>query len=103
MLLRNNPNIDDHGTVMVNGTVLFEAMLGQDTGRVEINSALQPGLNTILFTLENTAGVYAYGFDVYHNGRLHLRARCGLVGSFGCNDGDETVGTVFEQDFWIRQ
>ena len=96
-------NIDDRATLQNNGSTIVQATLAQDTGRIDLMPYLQSGLNTLSFTLDNVTGTYAYGFEVYYNGQLHLQDSCGLVGDFGCNDDGQATGVVYERTFLIRQ
>jgi hypothetical protein len=79
-------NSDDIGRVLLNGQVLFEMGLGQDSGPVDITARLAPGANEVAFELVNDHGAIAYGFEVRQNGALVFQETCGLVLRAGCED-----------------
>ena len=79
-------NSDDVGRVLLNGQVLFEMGLGQDSGLVDITSKLSSGANEIVFELVNQHGAISYGFEVRQGDAIVFQETCGLVLRVGCED-----------------
>jgi hypothetical protein len=79
-------NSDDIGRVSLNGQVLFEMGLGQDSGAVDITSKLSSGANEIVFELVNAHGAISYGFEVRKGDAIVFQETCGLVLRGGCED-----------------
>lgn len=88
-------NIDDNAELFVNGVKFMGRGFGFDTGTVDVSPWLEPGANSIRFTLTNIAGGYTYGFNVYVNGQTHFHIQCGQAGA-GCNNNDPTQGVVYD-------
>ena len=68
----------------------------QDSGLIDITNQLTPGDNQIYLRLFNSSGGYTYGYQLLKNGEVIDQAICGLVGSDGCNNNDQTTGLVYE-------
>jgi hypothetical protein len=79
-------NSDDLGRVSLNGQVLLEMGLGQDSGAVDITSKLAPGANEVVFELLNAHGAISYGFEVRRGDAIVFQETCGLVLRGGCED-----------------
>ena len=79
-------NSDDIGRVLLNGQVLFEMGLGQDSGAVDVTSRLSPGANEVVFELVNAHGAISYGFEVRQGEAIVFQETCGLVLRVGCED-----------------
>jgi hypothetical protein len=79
-------NSDDTGRVLLNGQVLFEMGLGQDSGPVDITSRLAAGTNEVVFELVNQHGAISYGFEVRQGEAIVFQETCGLVLRVGCED-----------------
>ncbi|HEY7511844.1 MAG TPA: hypothetical protein VIG50_16415 [Vicinamibacteria bacterium] len=79
-------NSDDVGRVLLNGQVLFEMGLGQDSGAVDVTSKLAPGANEVVFELVNAHGAISYGFEVRQGEAIVFQETCGLVLRVGCED-----------------
>jgi hypothetical protein len=79
-------NADDVGRVSLNGQVLFEVGLGQDSGAVDITSRLSGGANEVVFELINNSGGISYGFEVRQGGAIVFQETCGLAFRAGCED-----------------
>jgi hypothetical protein len=79
-------NSDDVGRVSLNGEVLLEMGLGQDSGAVDISAKLSPGANELVFELLNAHGAISYGFEVRRDGAIVFQETCGLVLRGGCED-----------------
>ena len=68
----------------------------EDSGLVDITNQLTPGDNQIYLRLFNSNGGYTYGYQLLKNGVVIDQAICGVVGSEGCNNNDQTTGLVYE-------
>jgi hypothetical protein len=79
-------NIDDTARVSVNGQVLAEVGLGQDSGLVDISARLGSGANEVVFELINSHGAISYGFEVRVGEAIVFQETCGLAMRFGCED-----------------
>ena len=79
-------NSDDVGRVTLNGQLLFEVGLAQDSGPVDITSRLSSGANEIVFELFNAHGAISYGFEVREGSAIVFQETCGLVFRSGCED-----------------
>ena len=79
-------NSDDVGRVSLNGEVLLEMGLGQDSGAFDITSKLSSGTNEIVFELHNAHGAISYGFEVRKGDAIVFQETCGLVFRGGCED-----------------
>ena len=79
-------NSDDVGRVSLNGEVLLEMGLGQDSGVFDITSKLSPGTNELVFELLNAHGAISYGFEVRRGDAIVFQETCGLVLRGGCED-----------------
>jgi hypothetical protein len=77
-------NNDDIGRAFVDGSLLRQVGLGEDTGLVDVSSRLAPGANEIVFELENAHGAISYGFEVYVGDAVVFRETCGVVFRGGC-------------------
>jgi hypothetical protein len=79
-------NSDDVGRVSLNGQLLFEVGMGQDSGAVDVTSRLSSGANEIVFELFNASGAIAYGFEVRQGSAIVFQETCGLVFRAGCEE-----------------
>jgi hypothetical protein len=79
-------NCDDSCRAWINGQLLAEVGLGQDSGRLDLTNRLKIGANTIEFELENGHGGVAYGFEVRVGEAIVFQQVCGVVGRLGCED-----------------
>ena len=77
-------NNDDIGRAFVDGSLLRQVGLGEDTGLVDVSARLVPGSNEIAFELENAHGAISYGFEVYEGETVVFREMCGVVFRGGC-------------------
>ena len=80
-------NCDDIGRAMLNGVPVVEVGLGQDTGRIDLTRALQPGPNELVFELFNDHGPITYGFEVRRADAIVFQETCGIVNQAGCENG----------------
>lgn len=93
-------NVDDTARVYVNGVAVSEVRYG-GTGAIDITGMLRRGSNQVRLTLENYQEGYAYGFEIYQDGRSVFKEECGQVNVSGCR-GSERAGVVYERTATIR-
>ncbi len=93
-------NIDDRITAFLNGTQVLQAASSgpnatQDTGLVAVEG-LQCGDNVFEFRVENTVpgSGYTYRVQLQVGGTTVVDRSCGMAGSQGCNNNDQTQGEV---------
>jgi hypothetical protein len=79
-------NVDDTARVSLNGQLLTEVGLGQDSGLVDITARLSRGPNELVFELINSHGSIAYGFEVREGQAIVFQETCGLAMRLGCED-----------------
>jgi hypothetical protein len=79
-------NIDDTARVYLNGQLVSEVGLGEDSGLIDITARLSTGQNEVVFELINAHGAIAYGFQVRVGEAIVFQETCGLVMRLGCED-----------------
>jgi hypothetical protein len=88
-------NNDDAGRVFLNGALVRQAALGEDSGLVDVSSLLASGSNEIAFELVNDHGGITYGFEVRVGDAIVFQETCGIVFRAGCeNDQKFPAGVV---------
>jgi hypothetical protein len=96
-------NCDDIGRASLNGVPIVEIGLGQDTGRIDLTRALQPGPNELVFELYNDHGPITYGFEVRRADAIVFQETCGIVNQAGCENGRSFERGVVRRFTFILQ
>jgi hypothetical protein len=80
-------NCDDGCRVWLNGDLLAEVAMGQDSGRIEIAGRLAAGAsNVVAFEVTNAHGGVSYGFEVRVGEAIVFQEVCGVAARLGCED-----------------
>ena len=80
-------NCDDHCRVFLNGRLMAEVGVGQDTGRIDLAGRLaDSGANVIAFDVSNAHGGISYGFEVRAGEAIVFQQLCGVAVRLGCED-----------------
>lgn len=80
-------NCDDHCRVWLNGRLLAEVGLAQDSGRIDLGGRLAgAGSNVIAFDVANAQGGISYGFEVRAGEAIVFQRLCGVAARLGCED-----------------
>jgi hypothetical protein len=79
-------NCDDSCRAYLNGALVSEVGLGQDSGLFDITNRLVDGPNEIVFELINARGGIAYGFQVRRGEAIVFQEACGIALRAGCED-----------------
>jgi hypothetical protein len=80
-------NCDDGCRIWLNGELLAEIAMGQDSGRIEVSRRLAAGgSNVVAFEVTNTHGAISYGFEVRVGEAIVFQEVCGVAARLGCED-----------------
>ena len=95
-------NVDDQMSAFISNSsftnqLILQATYQQDTGFFDFSGFVRPGLNDLHLTDVNAGGGWTYGYDFKINGLSFATGICGTVGVAGCNNNDQTLGTVFDR------
>jgi hypothetical protein len=96
-------NNDDAGSVFVNGELVRQATLGEDSGLVDVSSRLAPGPNEIAFELVNDHGGITYGFEVRVGDAIVFQQTCGIVFRAGCENDQKFPAGVIRRFTYVLQ
>jgi hypothetical protein len=78
-------NCDDRCRVWLNGQLVAEVGLRQDSGRLDVTRRLGD-LNAVVFEVFNEHGGAAYGFEVRVGEAIVFQEQCGVAARLGCED-----------------
>lgn len=96
-------NIDDVGTIFVNGAAMLSASYNNpETGWVSIEHLLQTGANTVRFQIDNHGSGWTYGFGLKQDDAVLWSDACGTRSVVGCNNNDGSTGTVYVKEIEIQ-
>jgi len=97
-------NCDDGCRVYLNGRVVVQVGLGEDSGQVEVTHSLERGTNTLAFEVINERGAISYGFEAWKGEQLAFSRICGQVLAIGCNaNRDYPRGSQWVESFSVVQ
>jgi hypothetical protein len=98
-------NVDDLGTVYVNGSKITEVQFAQDSGWIDITSSFSAPTNSVRFTMWNGEQGYSWGFAIKRDGVVVWSDVQGEVNVKGANNNDQgrTNMTVYERTVVVNQ
>lgn len=79
-------NCDDSCIARINDQDIGTTGFGQDSGWIELDRKIQPGVNRIRFLVFNSRGAIAYAFQVRKNDTVVFEKVCGQAGRYGCEN-----------------
>ena len=87
-------NCDDSCSLYVNGSLVLETGLNDDTGWQSVNFPVRAnGENQVTLVVPNKTGGYTYGAQIYNNkGNYVFKRECGVTFKRGCNGNSQETG-----------
>jgi hypothetical protein len=95
-------NVDDQMSAFISNSsftnqLILQATYQQDTGFFDFSGFVRSGPNVLHLTDVNLGGGWTYGYDFKIDGLSFAADFCGTVGVAGCNNNDQTPGTMLDR------
>jgi Divergent InlB B-repeat domain len=94
-------NVDDIETALIDSKQVLKADFNQDTGRVDLTQYLTGTSHDLMLTQSNVVAEYAFGFQVFWQGKLVLDQSCGVVYGVNC-DSTTNPGARYLKHIMLR-